>query len=104
MEEAYNLIINDTRKEGTKKERHYSDNVIDIFGSFTRGFVNYLNEFDKQQNADLIAFKDVVSLADLFAFKDIELSANFFAFHHDELHIVSNYIYRKDIMMIKNKK
>lgn len=104
LEEAYNLIINDTRKEGTKKERHYSDNVIDIFGSFTRGFVNYLNEFDKQQNADLIAFKDVVSLADLFAFKDIELSANFFAFHHDELHIVSNYIYRKDIMMIKNKK
>lgn len=47
LEETINLIINDTRKEGGKKEKYYNENVVDMFGTFTRGFVSYLISLDE---------------------------------------------------------
>ena len=47
LEESINLIILDPRKESSIKGEYYFHNILDMFGTFTKNFMVFLQECDK---------------------------------------------------------
>lgn len=67
LENTINVLILDPRKENNSKGKYYFDGAIDMFGDFTKEFVCYLQELDKN-------VPDVLTPEDYLIHKQFDLS------------------------------